>query len=208
MHSSLHVHPYLSACPLQIILSLIAPSLFDPLQHTHTHTHTHPLLLLLYLLIPGPSSTLLWFPCCTLACSRSIYNHGFWGLYLLPLRCYNHGYQSPATCITFPFSLNSRQVSLGRLRRGGEAQWLPGHRLPPLPPGRGATAGRRAIRALHGGARGLRLLQAPVVRPDALGVRPPVCSSRPREVLRKVPALYSVHSGKGVPPRRELLLYL
>lgn len=35
---SLHVHPYLSACPLQIILSLIAPSLFDPLQHTHIYT--------------------------------------------------------------------------------------------------------------------------------------------------------------------------
>lgn len=153
------------------------------------------------------SLSFLWFPCCTLSCSRSIYNHRFWGLYLLPLQCYNHSYQSLATCVTAP-SAFPLQVFMGWLCCGGEAQWLPGHCLPPLPWGWGAIAGCRAIRALHGGAWGLWNLQAPVIRPNALGVWSSICTSRPWEVFRKVPAFYSVYFGEGIPARRKLLLYL
>lgn len=98
LHSS-HIHPYLCACSLQITLPLIAFILLIPLQHTHISSPTthFPRLSISH---SQASQFFLWFPCCTLACNRSIYNHRFWGLYLLPLQCYNHGYQSPATCIT------------------------------------------------------------------------------------------------------------
>ncbi|KAJ0003432.1 hypothetical protein NQD34_008530 [Periophthalmus magnuspinnatus] len=45
---------------------------------------------------------------------------------------------------------------------------------PHYPEGGGASGGCGAIRPLHGGARGLRHLQTPVLRPDEVGVRTPL----------------------------------
>lgn len=84
---------------------LLRFSLFIPLQHTNISSLTNTLSFSCSISHSQASQSFLWFPCCTLACSRSIYNHRFWGLYLLPLRCYKHGYQSPATCITVPLCL-------------------------------------------------------------------------------------------------------
>lgn len=100
------------------------------------------------------------------------------------------------------------QIPMGRLRGWGAAERLPRHRVPALPAGWDSVAGRRALRALHGWAWRLRRLPSPVLRPDALGMRPSVCPARTREVFREVPALHSVHSGKRIPTGRELLLYL
>lgn len=96
-----HVHPYLCACPLQITFP---PRYVFPRHSTWMHIYIHSCKHSFFLLLSIPHSktpqSFLWFPCCTLACGRSIYNHRFWGLYLLLLRCYKHGYQSPATCVT------------------------------------------------------------------------------------------------------------
>lgn len=155
----------------------------------------------------SPSQDFPDFPLISLLCCCVVNQYiitGFAALYLSPLPRGNHG----DTRLTCPPSAPPPQVPQGRLHGGGEAQRLPGHRLPPLPRRRGAAAGRRALRALHGGARGLRGLPTAVVRSDAMGVRPPVCPARPGEVLREVPALYPVYVRKGVSPRRKLLLHL
>ncbi len=100
------------------------------------------------------------------------------------------------------------QVQMGQLCGWGTPEWLPGHRLPSLPTGWSTITGCRALRALHGGTRRLRLLPSTILRPDALGMRPPFRPTRTWEVLREVPALHAIHSGKRVPTGRELLLHL
>lgn len=108
----------------------------------------------------------------------------------------------------FMKSLLFFQVPMEQLCGWGTPERLPRHRVPSLPTGRSAVTGCRALRALHGGTWRLWLLPPTILRPDALGMRPPFRSSCTRKVLWEVPALHAIHSGKRVPTGRELLLHL
>lgn len=108
----------------------------------------------------------------------------------------------------FMKSLLFFQLPMEQLCGWGTPERLPRHCVPSLPTGRSAVTGCRALRALHGGTWRLWLLPSTILRPDALGMRPPFRPSRTRKVLREVPALHTIHSGKRVPTGRELLLHL
>lgn len=113
---------------------------------------------------------------------------------------------------TFITNLLSLPVCLqlpgGRLHRGSAHQRLSGHHLPPLHPWRGVVSCSRALRAVHGGEGGLRGVQTSLLRPASLGMLTAICSPRSWEILREIPAFYSLHLGEGVQTRRKLLLYL
>lgn len=206
-----HVHPYLCACSLHIARFLLLCCLSSFHCDTHTYcisSNTNTLAFSCTLcLIPRPLCLSSDFPVVHCRVADQYIITGF------EAHIY---YRSNAitTVISLlplvwpPPSAFSLQVFMEWLCCGGEAQWLPGHCLPPLPWGWGAIAGCWAICALHGGAWWLWNLQAPVIWPNALGVWSSICTSCPWEVLRKVPTFYSIYSGEGISPRRKLLLYL
>lgn len=93
----IHIYAHV-LCTSHFLLLCCLSSFHRDTQILYILVHIH--FLLLTISHSQASQSFLWFPCCTLPCRRSIYNHRFWGLYLLPLQCYNHSYQSLATCVT------------------------------------------------------------------------------------------------------------
>lgn len=88
--------------PCRSLLPLLRfPSSFD--SNTHIYSFANTICFSCSISQSQDSRAFLWFPCCTLARSRSIYNHRFWGLYLLVLRHYNYTDQSLATRVSCPF---------------------------------------------------------------------------------------------------------